>query len=69
MPTKRLLLRGVRALPYVALCSSVLALGLVAGFLLASPLAPKVSRRASESSPTLALSGALPLCSLDDQAM
>jgi hypothetical protein len=42
-PTKRLLLRGARALPYVALCSSVLALGLVAGFLLASPLAPKVT--------------------------
>ena len=30
------------ALPYIALCSSVLALGLVAGFLLASPLAPQV---------------------------
>ena len=40
--SKRLLLRGLRALPYIALCSSVLALGLVAGFLLASPLAPQV---------------------------
>ena len=40
--SKRLLLRGLHALPYVALCSSVLALGLVAGFLLASPLAPQV---------------------------
>lgn len=33
---------SVQALPYVALCASVLALGLVAGFILASPLAPQV---------------------------
>ena len=34
---------SVQALPYVALCASVLALGLVAGIILASPLAPQVS--------------------------
>lgn len=36
------LLSSVKALPYVALCASVLALGLIAGFILASPLAPQV---------------------------
>ena len=41
-PTKRVLIRAVALLPYIALCSSVLALGLIAGFLLASPLAPQV---------------------------
>ena len=39
---QQLLLSSVRALPYVALCASVLALGLIAGFILASPLAPQV---------------------------
>ena len=39
---QQLLLSSLRALPYVALCASVLALGLIAGFILASPLAPQV---------------------------
>jgi hypothetical protein len=39
---RHLLVSSVQALPYVALCASVLLLGLVAGFILASPLAPQV---------------------------
>lgn len=39
---RQLLFSSVKALPYVALCTSVLALGLIAGFILASPLAPQV---------------------------
>ena len=42
MSAKQLLVSSVQALPYAALCASVLALGLVAGFILASPLAPQV---------------------------
>lgn len=37
-------------LPYIALCASVLALGLIAGFLLAAPLS-------SQASPACMLSG------------
>ncbi len=42
---RQFLLSSVKALPYVALCASVLALGLIAGFILASPLAPQVCQR------------------------
>lgn len=40
---KRLLAAAVNSLTYVALCTSILALGLVAGFLLASPLSSQAS--------------------------
>ncbi len=43
-PMKRLLRSAVGGLPYVALCASVLALGLIAGFLLAAPLTSQASR-------------------------
>jgi hypothetical protein len=39
---KRMLWRIASGLPYIALCTAVLALGLVAGYLLAAPLSPKV---------------------------
>lgn len=39
---KRVMLRVLRSLPYIALCTAVLALGLVAGYLLAAPLSPQV---------------------------
>jgi hypothetical protein len=42
-PMKRLLAAAVNSLTYVALCTSILALGLVAGFLLASPLSSQAS--------------------------
>lgn len=42
-PMKRLLAAAVNSLTYVALCTSILALGLVAGFLLASPLSSQVT--------------------------
>ena len=40
---KRALAAALGALPAIALCASVLALGLIAGFLLAAPLSPQVS--------------------------
>ena len=39
---KSALAAALGALPAVALCASVLALGLIAGFLLAAPLTPQV---------------------------
>lgn len=47
---KRALAAALGALPAIALCASVLALGLIAGFLLAAPLTPQVSRCRKEES-------------------
>ncbi|CAL8463815.1 g3349 [Coccomyxa elongata] len=59
-PMKRALAATLGALPAIALCASVLALGLIAGFLLAAPLTPQVMDPAYQLGPDLLAAQKLP---------